>query len=105
MPKITIALEGFRCARCGHEWVPRKDEVPRVCPRCKSPFWDRERTLLSSRVDVGFAVDPGSRPERKHLQALERRIGAARRPVVRASASRVRVLLTVRAATPANAAG
>ena len=103
MPRIKIELEGFRCARCGHEWIPRKDEAPRVCPRCKSPFWDHERTLLSFRVEAGFAVDRGSRPGRKHLQSIERRIGAGRRPVVRVSTGRVRVLLTVRAATPANA--
>jgi DNA-directed RNA polymerase subunit RPC12/RpoP len=47
---------GYRCARCDHEWVP--DELrgasdtqrpakpktsPKVCPKCKSPYWDRPR--------------------------------------------------------------
>lgn len=42
MARIMIA--GFRCERCDHEWVPReKDEEPRVCPKCKSPYWDRPR--------------------------------------------------------------
>ncbi len=36
-----VLLEGGRC-RCGHEWLPRaKGERPRVCPKCKSPNWDR----------------------------------------------------------------
>ena len=35
-----VQLTGCRC-RCGHEWLPRNDEKPRVCPKCKSPNWDR----------------------------------------------------------------
>lgn len=44
MGKIRITVEGFKCERCGHEWIPRdKKESPRVCPRCKSPYWDKPR--------------------------------------------------------------
>ena len=43
-----VQLLGCRC-RCGHEWLPRQtDEKPRVCPKCKSPNWDRP-----SRKDAG----------------------------------------------------
>ena len=46
MPKQELGmvlLLGCRC-RCGHEWLPRdKDEKPRVCPKCKSPNWDRPK--------------------------------------------------------------
>jgi|GEM_PF-5311554 len=31
------------CERCEHEWVPREGPPPRVCPKCKSPYWDRPR--------------------------------------------------------------
>lgn len=42
MPKVQIW--GYRCERCGHEWVPRdKGQEPKVCPHCKSPYWDRPR--------------------------------------------------------------
>ena len=38
-----VTLNGCRC-RCGHEWLPReKGNKPRVCPACKSPYWDRPR--------------------------------------------------------------
>jgi rubrerythrin len=35
----------YRCERCGHEWIPRGDRPPDVCPSptCKSPYWDRPR--------------------------------------------------------------
>lgn len=40
-----ILLEGWQCERCGHKWVPREGTgvVPKVCPRCKSPYWATER--------------------------------------------------------------
>ena len=40
--ELLIKDKHLRCARCGYEWFPRKVE-PRKCPRCKSPYWDRER--------------------------------------------------------------
>ena len=33
------------CTRCGHKWYPRTPERPRVCPKCKSPYWDKPRKV------------------------------------------------------------
>lgn len=37
----------LRCLRCGHTW-PSKDpmapDLPKVCPKCKSPYWNKPRT-------------------------------------------------------------
>jgi predicted Zn-ribbon and HTH transcriptional regulator len=42
-PEIgMVMLLGCRC-RCGHEWLPRGDEKPTVCPKCKSPRWDKPK--------------------------------------------------------------
>ena len=40
-----ITLMGYRCRRCEHQWVPRVNAktAPRVCPKCKSPYWHEER--------------------------------------------------------------
>lgn len=38
-----VTLKGYRCERCNHVWVPRDKEKPRVCPKCKSPYWDVPR--------------------------------------------------------------
>ncbi len=39
MAKVLIS--GCKCERCGHEWVPRGEfGSTRVCPKCKSPYWD-----------------------------------------------------------------
>ena len=32
----------LKCLRCGHEWVPRQEDVRR-CPKCDSPYWDTPR--------------------------------------------------------------
>jgi hypothetical protein len=44
-----IKLEGYKCERCGHVWLPRKygesekGKDPVICPKCKSPYWNRPR--------------------------------------------------------------
>ena len=48
MPRVPITLMGYRCERCGHEWVPKDAErEPVACPKCKSPYWDRPRKATS----------------------------------------------------------
>jgi rubrerythrin len=39
----TIVMPTFICTRCNHSWYPRSPEPPRVCPKCKSPYWDRPK--------------------------------------------------------------
>jgi len=40
---VVLGLKGWKCQRCGHEWLPRKkEEKPVVCPKCKSPYWNRK---------------------------------------------------------------
>lgn len=38
-----IVMTGYQCDRCGHKWAPKKDVLPKVCPKCKSPYWDTPR--------------------------------------------------------------
>ncbi|HZQ92454.1 MAG TPA: hypothetical protein VFA60_11720 [Terriglobales bacterium] len=46
MPKVPITVMGYRCERCGGEWIPKdpaSDKEPVACPKCKSPYWNRPR--------------------------------------------------------------
>lgn len=45
MAKIKIVVDGCKCERCGHEWIPRvKNRIlPTICPKCKSPYWNKKR--------------------------------------------------------------
>jgi rubrerythrin len=36
-------LTGNICHRCGHQWRQDTSEKPKVCPKCKSPYWDKPR--------------------------------------------------------------
>lgn len=48
MGVFTVEVTGYRCERCEHEWLPRNalaedNDLPTVCPKCKSPYWNRPR--------------------------------------------------------------
>lgn len=41
MAEEKVTISKYRCERCDHEWIPREfKKRPRVCPKCKSPYWD-----------------------------------------------------------------
>ena len=46
-----ISIIQLECKRCYWTWYPRKPVRPRVCPKCKSPYWDRdyEKVISSDR--------------------------------------------------------
>ena len=51
MAVLKKMMTVFKCERCEHEWVPRNvEETPRVCPKCKSPYWDRPRQNLTTKT-------------------------------------------------------
>ncbi len=49
-----ITLKGYQCERCSHKWVPREEESPKVCPKCKSPYWNTPRKLATKKQDMDF---------------------------------------------------
>ena len=49
----TVFDVSFTCNRCGHTWTPRENGEPAVCPKCKSPYWNKERVRgVSKPVEV-----------------------------------------------------
>lgn len=45
-----IRLKQLQCKRCGygtgdHPWIPRVED-PKVCPNCKSPYWNVPRKAV-----------------------------------------------------------
>jgi len=43
-------IQIFKCKRCGHNWAS-KQEKPTICPKCKSPYWDKEKREKSEKQD------------------------------------------------------
>ncbi len=48
--KVELS-QAIACKRCGHRWIPRITEV-RVCPRCKSVWFDKEKTQNVPDADI-----------------------------------------------------
>lgn len=58
MSRVPITVMGYRCERCSHEWIPRgpTDEEPRVCPKCRSPWWNKPRKAMMPYDDFRDSV-------------------------------------------------
>jgi len=41
-----MTIHVFKCSKCNHEWATKRDR-PRMCPRCKSAYWD-----IPTRMEV-----------------------------------------------------
>jgi predicted Zn-ribbon and HTH transcriptional regulator len=53
--KVNLTISGWKCERCGYEWVQRKridPPTPRFCPKCRSIYWDRPRKVKTEKVAV-----------------------------------------------------
>lgn len=35
------------CSRCLHSWNQKSRKLPKYCPRCKSPYWNKPRRRIS----------------------------------------------------------
>jgi uncharacterized protein len=63
----AVEIPELHCYRCGNTWTPRV-QVVRICPRCKSPYWDEPKIHVPSRGNgQGIAQVLGP-----HLAGIER---------------------------------
>jgi hypothetical protein len=100
MGRVPITVMGYRCERCCHEWVPKNlNAEPKVCPKCKSAWWNRprepkmtydnfrskvEKALRSAKQDLTWteirtvAKLPQMFPNNQWVHKLEKDIGLQR---------------------------
>lgn len=58
MAKIPITVMGYHCERCLHQWIPKNyTSEPIVCPKCKSPYWNRSLKPKMEYVDFKAAIE------------------------------------------------
>ncbi len=53
MALIKVEVDGYRCDRCQHEWLPKDRQsvqLPTVCPKCKSPYWNVPRREKAAKA-------------------------------------------------------
>jgi len=40
---MKIIITELECKRCNWVWFPRTNKLPKVCPKCKSPYWNTDK--------------------------------------------------------------
>ena len=64
-----VKIDGYLCERCGYRWTSRNGtglrdkKDPRVCAKCKSPYWNKPRKNKRSRdqrANAWIPQDEGS---------------------------------------------
>lgn len=82
-----ITISQLKCLNCGHEWLPRSVERPRICPKCKSARWDvGPRAPRKPRNDAGLVRGPQHSGGQDKADAEEaQRVIAASDPTQRRS--------------------
>ena len=68
-----VDLPVLHCYRCGNTWTPRAPVV-RICPRCKSPYWEEPR-LKVPPGGGGLGVEEVLGPYRARIERIARRYG------------------------------
>ncbi len=72
MERVEVPV--LRCYRCGASWTPRRPVV-RLCPRCKSPYWDEPRIRIPVGGD-GLGISDLLGPKLPQVREIARRYGA-----------------------------
>lgn len=42
----------YKCEKCNHSWKSRKERKPKICPNCKSAYWE----IPSKRMSKDFII-------------------------------------------------
>jgi Zn finger protein HypA/HybF involved in hydrogenase expression len=50
-------LKVYHSECCGHKWVAIEDERARVCPKCKSAYWDVARKQDMAKRLAGIKTE------------------------------------------------
>lgn len=53
-PKCARPLYNLTCSRCNHMWRSKTGAAPKICPKCKSPYWNRARNPKVPKKDISF---------------------------------------------------
>ena len=71
---IMVMINVYKCLRCEHEWAGRLNREPKVCPKCKSPYWNTPKVKQSGpRRKERCILIPG-KPSYKQI-ILQTRLG------------------------------
>lgn len=61
---MKIKLPTMKCKRCGHEWYPKREEMPIRCAKCKTPYWNIPRVVKTALIIFCFLSFVGCKAAR-----------------------------------------
>jgi len=70
----VLEIPELHCYRCGNSWTPRA-RVVRICPRCKSPYWDEPKIRIP-QGGGGLGVAEVLGPHRSQIERIAKRFHA-----------------------------
>lgn len=65
----TVTIRTAECTRCGHVWRIRRQGVPKSCPACHSPYWNKERKHKPHAIRRHGSETPPKPPGRPSVNA------------------------------------
>jgi len=48
--KTPLRLAFLTCIKCGHAWTARRIVAPKLCPNCKTYYWNKNRPKIVKGV-------------------------------------------------------
>lgn len=51
--KIKEEIKILKCCKCKHKWKQRGKKIPKVCPSCKNPNWNKINSKQLVKLIVG----------------------------------------------------
>ena len=57
MGRVPITILGYKCERCGYEWIARENKEPKICPKCRSPYWDNPKKELNNYEEFKSKIE------------------------------------------------
>ena len=62
--QVIITITEATCGRCGHQWELKRTDaagkllIPKNCPRCHSPYWNKPRKYRIPDIDADAETLP-----------------------------------------------
>jgi len=67
---MSYNLPVLECKRCGHKWIPRSERKPTICPKCKSPYYDKERVRGGGEKQIATKEEKLTDYKQGYLEAI-----------------------------------
>lgn len=71
---MTLKAYVHQCCRCDHEWIS-KQEHPKICPHCKSAYWDIPRKHPKRQRKMAAQEKPGEEISFNPVVGIRKELG------------------------------